>query len=101
TVQVLEAARRVGNPYVVVASSSSVYGSNPALPKHEDLAPRPMSPYAASKLAAESYALAYAASFSLDVLAVRFFNVYGPLQRADSAYAAVIPVFVTAALNGE
>ncbi len=59
-----------------------------------------MSPYAASKLAAESYALAYARSFGLPVLAFRFFNVFGPLQRADHAYAAVIPAFVSAALAG-
>lgn len=100
TINVLEAARRE-NIHVVFASSSSVYGSNPALPKHEDLAPRPMSPYAASKLAAESAVLAYGASYGLDALAFRFFNVYGPLQRAGHAYAAAIPRFVDAALNGE
>ncbi len=100
TVNVLEAARRAG-AHVLFASSSSVYGSNPALPKHEDLAPRPMSPYAASKLAAESTVLAYSASYGLPVLAFRFFNVYGPLQRAGHAYAAAIPAFVHAALRGE
>jgi len=100
TVRVLEAARAAGGPHVVVASSSSVYGANPTLPKHEDLTPSPVSPYAASKLATEAYALAYARSFGLDVLAFRFFNVFGPLQRADHAYAAVIPVFATAALAG-
>jgi UDP-glucose 4-epimerase len=85
----------------VVASSSSVYGSNPALPKREDLAPRPVSPYAASKLAAESYALAYQHSFGTPTLAFRFFNVFGPLQSADHAYAAVIPAFLARALRGE
>ena len=105
TVEVLEAIRRAktspgAGPHLVVASSSSVYGSNPELPKHEDLAPRPVSPYAASKLATESYALAWAASFGLDVLAVRFFNVFGPLQPAGHAYAAVVPAFVDAALAG-
>lgn len=100
TVNVLEAARRAG-AHVLFASSSSVYGSNPALPKHEDLAPRPMSPYAASKLAAESTALAYSSSYALPVLAFRFFNVYGPLQRAGHAYAAAIPAFVHAALRDE
>lgn len=102
TIEVLEAARRRGPdaPHVIVASSSSVYGSNPELPKHEDLAPRPVSPYAASKLATESYALAWGASFGLDVLAVRFFNVFGPLQAAGHAYAAVVPAFVDAALAG-
>jgi UDP-glucose 4-epimerase len=105
TVEVLEAVRRAAAPsgaapQVVVASSSSVYGSNPELPKHEGLVPRPVSPYAASKLAAESYALAWASSFGLDVLAVRFFNVFGPLQPAGHAYAAVVPAFVDAALDG-
>jgi UDP-glucose 4-epimerase len=100
TVQVLEAARRAGNPQVLVASSSSVYGANSELPKHEDLAPAPRSPYAASKLATEAYALAYADSFGLDVLAFRFFNVFGPGQPASHAYAAVIPAFVDAAIAG-
>ncbi len=100
TVEVLEAARRAGRPHVIVASSSSVYGANPEMPKHEDLTPAPVSPYAASKLAAESYTLAYHRSFGLDVLAFRFFNVFGPWQRADHAYAAVVPVFVSAALEG-
>ena len=101
TLEVLEAARRAGNPHVVVASSSSVYGANPTLPKHEELATLPLSPYAASKLATESYALAYQHSFGLPVLAFRFFNVFGPLQSAGHAYAAVVPAFVSAALAGE
>lgn len=100
SLQVLEAARAVG-AHVIVASSSSVYGATPELPKHEDLPTRPMSPYAASKLAAEALALAYAHSFQLDVLAFRFFNVYGPGQAAGHAYAAVIPTFVDRALRGE
>jgi len=99
TIYVLEAARRTG-AHVIVASSSSVYGSSVELPKHEDLATRPLSPYAASKLATESYALAYQESFDLPVLALRFFNVYGPLQSAGHAYAAVIPAFLDAALRG-
>ena len=100
TVEVLEAARRAGNVHVVVASSSSVYGANPTLPKREDLATMPLSPYAASKLATESYALAYQHSFGLPALAFRFFNVFGPLQAAGHAYAAVVPAFVSAALEG-
>jgi len=100
TVRVLEAARSVGHPLVIVASSSSVYGANPHLPKHEELATAPVSPYAASKLATESYARAYAHSFGLPALAFRFFNVFGPLQAAGHAYAAVIPAFVSAALDG-
>jgi UDP-glucose 4-epimerase len=85
---------------VVVASSSSVYGANPTLPKHEDLVPMPVSPYAASKLATEQYALAWAASYGLRALAFRFFNVFGPLQPAGHDYAAVVPAFVDAALAG-
>ncbi|BCJ57434.1 NAD-dependent epimerase/dehydratase family protein [Micromonospora endophytica] len=101
TLMVLEAARRHHVGHVVVASSSSVYGANPLLPKAELTWTRPMSPYAASKLSAEAYALAYQASFGLPTLAFRFFNVFGPGQRHDHAYAAVIPRFVHAALHGE
>ncbi len=79
TVEVLEAARRTG-AHVVVASSSSVYGATPTLPKREDLPTRPMSPYAASKLATEAYTNAYAHSFGMATLALRFFNVFGPGQ---------------------
>ncbi|CAB4774611.1 MAG: NAD-dependent epimerase/dehydratase family protein [Actinobacteria bacterium] len=100
TLNVLEAARQAGGRHVVVASSSSVYGANPALPKHEGLVPMPASPYAVSKLATESYALAYRRCFAMPVLAFRFFNVFGPLQAAGHAYAAVIPAFVDAALRG-
>ena len=100
TLRVLEACRR-RSAYVIVASSSSVYGSVNAPRKHEDLATRPLSPYAASKLATEAYLLAYQAAFGLPGLALRFFNVYGPLQAAGHAYAAVIPTFVDAALHGE
>ena len=102
TVEVLEAARRADHvPHVIVASSSSVYGADPRLPEREDLPTAPLSPYGASKLAAESYALAYQHSFGLPVLAFRFFNVFGPLQDAGHAYAAVVPAFVSAALAGE
>lgn len=99
TLRVLEAARRTG-AHVIVASSSSVYGANPTLPKHEDLVARPLSPYAVSKLATESYALCYQATYDLPTLAFRFFNVFGPLQAAGHAYAAVVPAFVDAALDG-
>ncbi|MBW3555337.1 MAG: NAD-dependent epimerase/dehydratase family protein [Actinobacteria bacterium] len=100
TLEVLEAVRRAGRPHVIAASSSSVYGANPTLPKHEALKPSPLSPYAAMKLATETYALAWGHSYALDVLAFRFFNVFGPLQPADHAYAAVVPAFVSAALEG-
>jgi len=100
TMCVLEAARTVG-AQVIVASSSSVYGANDVLPKHEGLAARPVSPYAASKLATESYALAWGHSYDLPVLALRFFNVFGPLQPPLHAYAAVIPAFLAAANQGQ
>jgi UDP-glucose 4-epimerase len=100
TARVLEAARRHEVPYIIVASSSSVYGGNPTIPKHEELAPAPLSPYAATKLATEAYALAWGHSFGMNVLSFRFFNVFGPLQPAGHAYAAVVPVFVDAALAG-
>jgi UDP-glucose 4-epimerase len=99
TVHVLEACRRKSR-YVVAASSSSVYGNVPVSPKHEDLPTRPLSPYAMSKLTAEAGVLAYGAAFGLPTLALRFFNVYGPLQTAGHAYAAVIPTFITSALQG-
>ncbi|MER7442046.1 NAD-dependent epimerase/dehydratase family protein [Micromonospora avicenniae] len=100
TLQVLEAVRRHLIPHVVLASSSSVYGVNPVLPRQEALRPRPVSPYAVSKLATEAYALAYAACYGVEVLPFRFFNVYGPRQAANHAYAAVVPRFVSAALDG-
>jgi UDP-glucose 4-epimerase len=100
TITVLEAARR-RQAHVLFAGSSSVYGANPTLPKSESLMPRPLSPYAAGKLAAESATLAWASTYDLPVLSFRFFNVYGPLQRAGHAYAAVVPAFVDAALRHE
>lgn len=93
TLQVLEAARR-NNAHVVFSSSSSVYGSNKSLPKTENDWTRPLSPYAVSKLGAEAYLLAYQSSYGLPTLPFRFFNVYGPLQSAGHAYAAVIPKFL-------
>ena len=101
TMRILEAARDLDDGHVIVASSSSVYGSNPTLPKHEMLATLPVSPYAASKLATEQYALAWQKSFGLRTLAFRFFNVYGPRQAPGHAYAAVVPAFAHAALSGE
>jgi UDP-glucose 4-epimerase len=100
TLNVLEAARERGVDHVVVASSSSVYGSNPALPKSEFDWTRPMSPYAVSKQATEGYAIAYNFSYGMKTLAFRFFNVFGPGQPADHDYAAVIPKFFDAALDG-
>lgn len=100
TLEVLEAARRAGGAHVVVASSSSVYGANPRLPRVEDDVLVPVSPYAVSKVATEQYALSHQHVFGLPVLAFRFFNVFGPFQPAGHAYAAVVPAFVDAALAG-
>ena len=100
TLMVCEAAR-AENAYLVAASSSSVYGSVPDLPRTEALPTRPMSPYAASKLATEAYVLAYGHSYGMATLPLRFFNVYGPRQAAGHVYAAVIPTFIDAALRGE
>lgn len=101
TLNIMEIARELSIPHVIVASSSSVYGSNPGLPKRELDWTRPMSPYAVSKLATEAYASAYSSSYGLKTLAFRFFNVYGPRQRADHDYAAVVPRFLKAALSGQ
>ena len=99
TVNTLIAARDVGIEHVVLASSSSVYGANKVLPKREDQTARPMSPYAVSKLAAEQYSLAFANVYQMKALACRFFNVYGPYQRAGHVYSAVIPNFFEAAMH--
>lgn len=101
TLNVLELARELNIGQVISASSSSVYGSNPTLPKSELIWTRPMSPYAVSKLATEAYTNAYRSTYGLKSVAFRFFNVYGPYQPADHPYAAVIPRFINAALSGE
>lgn len=86
---------------VIFASSSSVYGVGGTNPRLESHGCFPISPYGASKLAGESWLLSYAKAFSLPVLALRFFNVFGPRQREDSSYAAVIPRFISAGIRGE
>jgi UDP-N-acetylglucosamine/UDP-N-acetyl-alpha-D-glucosaminouronate 4-epimerase len=101
TLNVLLAARDGGVRRVVFASSSSIYGANPALPKREDLAPAPMSPYAVAKLAAEGYCRSFSHVYGLETVSLRYFNVFGPKQDPLSQYAAVIPRFITAILNGE
>lgn len=100
TLAVLEAARDAGVRRVVQASSSSVYGDTPVLPKATEMRPRPRSPYAAAKLAAEVLGQAFSASYGLEVVGLRYFNVFGPRQDPHSAYAAVIPRFITAVLEG-
>ncbi|MFP4176229.1 MAG: SDR family oxidoreductase [Candidatus Brocadiia bacterium] len=100
TLQVLDAARAAGVRRVVYASSSSVYGDSPTLPKKESLPLDPMSPYATSKAAAEFYCRNYNALFELETVALRYFNVFGPRQDPDSEYAAVIPIFISCILDG-
>jgi nucleoside-diphosphate-sugar epimerase len=98
TMTVLEAARAAGVKRIVFAASSSAYGDQPDSPKHEGMVPRPMSPYAANKLACEAYMRAYAAVYKMETLCLRYFNVFGPYQDPQGAYAAVIPAFVAAIL---
>jgi nucleoside-diphosphate-sugar epimerase len=100
-VNLLVAARERGVRRVVLASSSSVYGDTPTLPKREDMVPHPLSPYAASKLAGEHFASVYEKSLGLSTVCLRYFNVFGPRQDPKSEYAAVIPRFVTALLRKE
>jgi UDP-glucose 4-epimerase len=101
TLNVLAAARAAGVERVVYASSSSVYGASDALPLHEDMTPRPMSPYAVSKLAGEHYGQVFTRVYGLATVGLRYFNVFGPRQNPESQYAAVIPRFIAAALGGE
>jgi len=96
----LEAAREAGVTRFVHASSSSVYGDDPALPKVETQGRRPLSPYAASKASFEHLAFAWASVWGLSTVGLRFFNVFGPRQDPAGAYAAVVPLFVTSALEG-
>jgi len=96
TMRLLEACREAKVARVVVSSSSSVYGDTAALPKTEAVEPLPRSPYAASKLAAEQYVLAFARAGLIEGVALRYFNVFGPRQSPHSAYAAVIPAFFLA-----
>lgn len=100
TLNLLVAACERGVKRFVYASSSSVYGDTPVLPKHEEMATRPLSPYAASKLAGENYCRAFYHVHGLETVALRYFNVFGPRQDPASQYAAVIPKFITAITNG-
>ena len=102
TINVLEAARAAGVQRLMFAASASAYGSSEALPKVETMAAEPISPYAASKVAGEAFLRAYSASYpALDTVALRYFNIFGPRQNANSAYAAAIAAFATAALAGK
>ena len=99
TLNVLQEATRSA-AHLIFASSSAVYGDNPAPCKHEQLRPEPVSPYAVSKLAGECYVSAYVRVYGLKALSFRFFNVFGPLQPSDHPYAAAVPAFVGSALAG-
>jgi len=99
TLKLMSAAHKAGVRRVVFASSSSIYGDTEVLPKHEGLAPRPMSPYAVSKLAGEHYLRVFAEIYGMETLAIRYFNVFGPRQDPTSQYSGVIAKFMTAALE--
>ncbi len=101
TVVLLDAARTAGVRRIVYAASSSAYGDQPTSSKRETDLPLPLSPYAAAKLAAEYYCRAFTATYGLETVALRYFNVFGPRQDPKSEYAAVIPRFITAILSGE
>jgi nucleoside-diphosphate-sugar epimerase len=101
TVSVLDCARRAGVKRVLFAASSAAYGDDPALPKREDMSPDPLSPYAVTKLAGESYMRVFSSLYGIETLSLRYFNVFGPNQLPDGAYAAAIPKFAHAALRGE
>ncbi len=101
TVILLDAARAAGVGRVVYAASSSAYGDQPTSSKRETDLPLPISPYAAAKLAGEYYCRAFTATYGLETVALRYFNVFGPRQDPKSEYAAVIPRFITAILSGE
>ncbi len=101
TLKVLQAAREAGVRKLVLASSTSVYGSSEELPKRETMAVEPLSPYAASKYAGEIYGKIFSTLYRLPVVCLRYFNVFGPGQDPTSEYAAVIPKFISRMLEGK
>ena len=101
TLNVLEAARRAGVKRVMFAASSSAYGDAEELPKHEGMLPKPLSPYAAAKLAGEHYVRVYARTMGLDGVSLRYFNIFGPRQDPSSPYSGVISAFVARMSRGE
>jgi len=100
TVTVLEESRRAGVKRLVYAASSSAYGDTEVLPKIESMPPRPLSPYAASKLTGEYYCSVYSRVYGLSTVSLRYFNIFGPRQDPKSQYAAVIPIFISNVLAG-
>lgn len=101
TASLLEAARKHGVKRVVFASSAAVYGDSDAYPLSEETPLRPLSPYASSKRVDEIYGQLYTASFGVEVVGLRYFNVYGPRQRPDSQYAAAVPIFIRRLLDNK
>ena len=101
TSRLLDLARAAGVRRVVVASSAAIYGESDALPLVEECLPQPLSPYAVSKRVGEMYAELFTNSFDLEVVGLRYFNVYGPRQRPDSMYAAAVPIFARCILDGK
>jgi len=101
TSMLFDAARRAGVKRAVFATSAAVYGDSTEMPLTEETSLRPLSPYAASKRVDEIYGQLYTTSFGLDVVALRYFNVYGPRQRPDSMYAAAVPIFIRRLLDGK
>jgi nucleoside-diphosphate-sugar epimerase len=101
TLMMLEESRRAGVKRFVYAASSSAYGDTEILPKTEHLTPKPLSPYAASKLMGEYYCAVYAHVYGLSTISLRYFNIFGPRQDPRSQYAAVIPIFVSHLLKGK
>jgi len=100
TLKLLSAAHKAGVRRVVMASSSSVYGDTPTLPKVETMTPNPMSPYAVTKLTGEHYLNVFAHLYDIETLAIRYFNVFGPRQDPSSMYSGVISKFMRAAIEG-
>ena len=101
TLNMLDAALKEGIKRFVFASSSSVYGDNPELPKHEKMTPNPLSPYAVSKLAGENYCRVFSSLYKIETVCLRYFNVFGPRQDPNSQYSAVIPKFIKLIKNDE
>jgi UDP-glucose 4-epimerase len=101
SLNVLLAARDANVRRVIYASSSSLYGDTPTLPKSEDMAPNPISPYAVSKLAAEHYMTAFYRTYGLETVSLRYFNVFGPYQDPTSMYSGVLAIFISRMLRGE
>jgi UDP-glucose 4-epimerase len=100
TLQLLVACREAGVKRVVYASSSSLYGDSPTLPKHEGMMPNPLSPYGAQKLFAEMYCQVFTKAYGLETVSLRYFNVFGPRQDATSQYSGVLALFIPAVLQG-